>query len=182
MFKQIIVLLLLLFMAIIIYAYINKKNKRKITKLLFDRRDYLIQTIKEKLQLDVENMILSLTENMECDVDWNDDLPLPEDLLSIDTSIYTKLEKCKVIKSILLLWAVGYWLDNSTNHTSENLFTTMECVENLQVTTAVLENFASIVKKCMEGGIVTIQPDVNDVSYTNVQNLNIKPGLDGFIW
>lgn len=116
----------------------------------------IINSVKHRLGADegkAETLIkaqtaLPITLPNGCTSNFIAIIPSIKELRNMDKADFNLISKCGVLKSIVKLWAIGYWSRNTPKLNVDHLSLTLSCMDQLIFNRSLLRRFQKVVEQC----------------------------------
>jgi hypothetical protein len=152
--------------------FMKKKGPRRIASHMGDRREELIDLLKDKKIGNHEKFVREYTEiDKKCS--YRGPVPLPEDLAKMSPEDFKILNDCGAVRASLNSWAISAWAENAVVKTFDNLKGTMECVSKFSLTNETFNNFLALVKACFPPSPATLYGSYGNGNNTGGNNIGV---------
>ncbi len=142
--------LLLLIVAVVAIMFVLPKNNQTLLYHMKRRRRELKDLLKSKKIIGAKNLMKFVKKYTQIDKTcaYEGPIPMPAEFSTMSADNLQLLDKCGAVRSSLNSWAIATWAENSVVKTMENLQSTMECVNQLNLVPDTYNRFQELVTAC----------------------------------
>lgn len=138
------------------------KGSYSVFKANFDNFQMdIINSVKHRVGTDedkVEALIkaqtaLPITPPNGCTLNFIAIIPSIKELRHMNKADFDLISKCGILKSIVKLWAIGYWSRNTPKLNIDHLSFTLSCMDRLTYDKPLLYKFQKVVEQCFNATV-----------------------------